>query len=183
MPGSRPRSRRPSCAPAGARCAASRPWSSRRRAICSPSRMVVSKMIRRSVMAISFAENKTARCVCKRAGQTKTLGRGRSASPERSKKKQEGRTDSRHHRINIAQGGSAVQALFVRFVGRCCNHAHRLALHLLPDVDAVARDAVGARTAPNRRPATWMLMTAMPSAIRTMTTNGTERLRLMSLKL
>ena len=94
-----------------------------------------------------------------------TLGRGRSARPERSKKKQEGGTDSQHHGINIAQAGSAVQALLVGLVGRCCNHAHRLALQLLPDVHAVAGDAVGDEQAEQAPPGTWMLMTAMPSAI------------------
>src|SRR5215203_1968020 len=94
---------------------------------CSPSRRVVSKMNRRSVTAFpSQKQNGPLRLQAGRSDET--LGRGRSASPERSKKKQEGGTDSRHHRVNIAQAGSAVQALFVGFVGRCCNHAHRLAL-------------------------------------------------------
>ena len=48
-PGSRPRSRRPSCAPARARCAASRPRVIDAPGLCSPSRMVVSKMIKLSV--------------------------------------------------------------------------------------------------------------------------------------
>src|SRR5436190_15364387 len=109
---------------------------------CSPSRRVVSKMNRRSVTAIP--SQKTKRPAAFASGPVdETFGRGRSASPERSKKKQEGRTDSRHHRINIAQRGSVVQALLVGFVSGCCNHAHGLAIHLLPDIDAVAGDAIG----------------------------------------
>ncbi len=150
---------------------------------CSPSRKVVSKMNRRSVTAISFAENKTARCVCKRAGQTRRWdevvqralkGRRRSRRAERIRDITE---------VNIAQRASAVQALFVGLVGRCCNHAHRLALHLLPDVHRRNPTRRRRRTGRTARPATWMLMMAMPRAIRTMTTNGTERLMLRSLKL
>ena len=48
-PGSRPRSRRRACARAGARCAASRRVVIDAPGLCSPSRMVVSKMINRSL--------------------------------------------------------------------------------------------------------------------------------------
>ena len=83
---------------------------------CSPSRKVVSKMIRLSVMANLPVRQKTKRPAAFASGPVdETLGRGRSASPGRSKKKQEARKRIRNvTRINIAQAGSAVQALVRR---------------------------------------------------------------------
>ena len=87
-PRSRPRSRRP-CSRSSWR--AMRSFSSlviEAPGDCSPSRKVVSKMIRRSVMAI-FRRQETKRPAAFASGPVdETWGRGRSASPARSKKKQ-----------------------------------------------------------------------------------------------